>query len=70
MISGWVVALSLFFTVLFGVVIVLLIRILTQNEIVIRAIPFGAPKIQERRPPASTQEVRVPVGANSTGRHG
>ena len=74
MISGWAVAVILFFTVLFGVVIVLLMRIMTQNEIIIRAIPFGSPKIQERRPPSApvdNQPTR-PVGSSSasSGRHG
>jgi uncharacterized membrane protein YqiK len=69
-ISGWVLGIVLFFAVVLGVIIVLLMRILTQMEILVRAIPFGSPKFQERRPPSASpvEEQRTrPVG--STGRH-
>lgn len=54
MISGWILGLALYFTLLFAVVIVLLMRILSIMEIVVRAIPLGNPRVQERRPPSST----------------
>lgn len=72
MISGWSVAAFVMVLLLFGVTIVLLMRINTQNEIIIRAIPMGSPKVQERprpAPPADDHRTR-PVGTPSTGRHG
>lgn len=69
MISGWVLGLVILFILLFGVVIVLLMRINTNLDIVVRAIPLGAPKIMERRPPELPREPQrtSPV---PTGRHG
>lgn len=57
-----ILALALFFTLLIGVVIVLLMRIMSIMEIVVRAIPLGTPRVQERRPPVgahsqSTREI-------------
>lgn len=74
MISGWVLGLVVLFLILFGVLFVLLMRILSLMEIVVRAIPLGTPRVQERRPspaPAEAQPTR-PVGstATATGRHG
>lgn len=66
MIEGWVLAVILLFIVLIGVVIVFQMRILTTLEIIVRAIPLGAPKIQERRPPAEDTRTR-PVGSTATG---
>lgn len=70
MISGWVLAIVVLFVMLFGVVIVLQMRANTQLEIIVRAIPLGTPRIQERRPAAApVEEQRTrPVGA--TPRHG
>jgi hypothetical protein len=74
MISGWVMALALFFTVLFVILIAIGVRLMTQNEIIIRSIPFGAPKIMERRPPPEDQRGTRPVAGTSraepSGRHG
>lgn len=71
MISGWVLGLVILFILLFGVVIVFLMRINTNMEILVRAIPFGAPKILERRPPPQAEErgTRPVGGSTSTGRH-
>ena len=75
MISGWAVAGIILFVLLFGVVIVMQMRIITQNEIIIRAIPFGSPRVQERQDrraaPIPSEQVTRPVGATpaSTGRH-
>lgn len=74
MISGWVLAIVVLFVMLFGVVIVFQMRINTNLDIVVRAIPLGNPRVQERpRPtPPSQPETREtrPVGATGTGRHG
>jgi hypothetical protein len=59
MISGWVLALALFFLVVLAVIVVLLMRILSIMEIVVRAIPLGTPRVQERRAPAP-----APMGAH------
>ncbi len=71
--EGWVLGLALFFTVLLGVIAVLLMKVLTTLDIVVRAIPLGAPKVQERRPPQDDipRQTR-PVGGSSPsgGRHG
>lgn len=75
MISGWVLAIVVLFVILFGIVIVFLMRINTNLDIVVRAIPLGTPRVQERRPPMQPEprEAREtrPVGATATsGRHG
>lgn len=74
MINGWAVAAIILIVLLFGVVIVLQMRINTNLEIVVRAIPFGQPRIQERRPPSPPMEEQRtrPVGSSvpSSGRHG
>lgn len=64
MVDAWVLILALFFTVLFAVVIILLMRILSLVEIIVRAIPLGSPRVQERRSPSppgaharTTQEI-------------
>lgn len=59
MVDAVVLILAVFFTVLFAVVVVLLMRILSILEIVVRAIPLGTPRIQERRAPAP-----APMGAH------
>lgn len=59
MISGWVLALALFFVVILAVIIVLLMRILSIMEIVVRAIPLGTPRVQERRPPGPGAHART-----------
>lgn len=69
MVNGWAFAAVILFVLLFGVVIVLLMRILTQQEIIVRAIPLGSPRVQERRPSAPSEDFTTrPVGA--TARHG
>jgi hypothetical protein len=73
MVSGWALAVVVLFVLLFGVVIVLLMRLLTQQEIIVRAIPLGASRVQERRPSSSPPEdfATRPVGSTaSSGRHG
>jgi uncharacterized membrane protein YqiK len=73
MIPGWVLALTILFVILFGIVIVFLMRINTNLEIVVRSIPLGTPKIMERRPsgpPPEEQRGTRPVGSTATGRHG
>lgn len=52
MISGWILALAILFILLLGGLYVIGMRIMTQNEIIIRAIPLGRPTVQERRPPS------------------
>lgn len=59
MVDAVVLILAVFFTVLFAVVVVLLMRILSIMEIVVRAIPLGTPRVQERRPPG-----QLPQGAH------
>jgi hypothetical protein len=73
MVNGWAFAAVVLFVLLFGVVIVLLMRILTQQEIIVRAIPLGSPRVQERRPSSAPPEdfTTRPVGSTaSAGRHG
>lgn len=60
-IPGWVLLLTLFFTVLFGISIVLQVKIITTNEVIVRAIPLGTTRVQERAP------TRMPNG--STAQH-
>lgn len=69
MIEPWVLVLALFFTVLFGVVIVLLMRVLTTLEVIVRAIPLGAPKVMERRPSTSEERERPTRPVGSTAQH-
>ena len=74
MIDGWVLAIVLLFVILIAGLYVIGVRIMTQNEIIVKAIPFGAPKIMERRSPAQPEDHRTrPVGATRaepSGRHG
>lgn len=67
MIDGWVLAVILLFVLLIAGLYVIGMRILTQNEIIVKAIPFGAPKIMERRPPVPAEERTRPTG--STAQH-
>lgn len=69
MISGWAAAIAILVILLLAGLYVIGMRIMTQNDIIIKAIPFGSPKILERRvpPQAEARETR-PVG--STARHG
>lgn len=68
MIDGWVLAVILLFVLLLGGLYIIGMRILTQQEIIVKAIPFGAPKIMERpRPPTEEQQRTRPVG--STAQH-
>jgi hypothetical protein len=73
MVNGWAFAAVVLFVLLFGVVIVLLMRILTQQEIIVRAIPLGSPRVQERRPSSVQPDdftTRPVGGATATpGRH-
>jgi hypothetical protein len=67
-------AIVILFVLLFGVVIIFLMRINTNLDIVVRAIPLGTAKIQERRPstPAYEEQRTRPVGSTTagSGRHG
>jgi hypothetical protein len=47
--AAWMIGLALYMTILFAVVVVLLMRLLSIMEIVVRAIPLGTPRLQERR---------------------
>lgn len=50
--SDWIVAGLVLVVILQFVAIILLIRIMTQGEIVVKAIPFGSIRVVERqRPP-------------------
>lgn len=53
-IPGWVLVLTLFFTVLIGIVITLQVKIITTNETIVRAIPLGTTRVQERTPTRAT----------------
>lgn len=52
MMAAWFIGLALYLTLILAVVVVLLMRILSLLEIVVRAIPLGSPRVQERRAPA------------------
>lgn len=67
MIEPWVLILVLFFVFLFGLVIVIGMRILTTLEIIARAIPLGSPKILERPAAPPADRPTRPVG--STAQH-
>lgn len=64
MIEGWVLGVIILFILLFGVVIVLQMRINTNLDIVVRAIPLGAPKVVERRPPTIEEQRTRPVAGS------
>jgi hypothetical protein len=51
MMAAWFIGLALYLTLILAVVVVLLMRILSLLEIVVRAIPLGSPRVQERRAP-------------------
>lgn len=53
--NDWIVAGLVLVVILQFVAIILLIRILTQGEIVVRAIPLGSPRLVERRLPPTPQ---------------
>jgi hypothetical protein len=51
MMAAWFIGLALYVTLILAVIVVLLMRILSLLEIVVRAIPLGSARIQERRTP-------------------
>lgn len=64
--AAWIIGLALYLTILFAVVIVLLMRILSLLEIVVRAIPLGQTRIQERRAPTPTPTATASRHARDT----
>lgn len=48
----WILGVLILVAVLHVIVLLVCVRIMTQNEIIVRAIPLGSPRVVERsRPP-------------------